>query len=73
MYYYLNIIKTKLMENSSSIKEIIRNINTDCSPSHLPNNISLSKNHVFYIHNSETQPRIIMVDRKYNKNINNSS
>ncbi len=55
------------MENSNSCnKEIIRYINTDCSPSHLANNISVSKKHVFYIHNSETQPRVIMVDRKYN-------
>jgi len=47
-----------------SNKEIIRYVNTDCSPSHLSNNISITKKHVFYIHNSETQPRVIMVDRE---------
>jgi len=53
------------MENNKNIKENIRYVFTDCSPSHLPNNISISKKHVFYIHNSETQPRVIMVDRRY--------
>ncbi len=48
-----------------SNKEIIRYVTTDCSPSHLPNNMTLSKKHVFYIHNSETQPRVIMIDREY--------
>lgn len=52
------------MENSNNNKEIIRYVNTDSSPSHLPNNISVTKKHIFYIHNSETQPRVIMVDRK---------
>ena len=52
------------MVDSKTNKEIIRYINTDCSPSHLPNNLSISKKHILYIHNSESQPRVIMVDRK---------
>lgn len=51
------------MDNPGNNKETIRYVNTDCSPSHLPNNISVFKKHIFYIHNSETQPRAIMVDR----------
>lgn len=39
-------------------------INTECSPSHLFNNLTITDTCLYYIHNSEIQPRVIVVDRK---------
>ena len=39
-------------------------VNTDCSPSHLFNNLSIYEKKIIYIHNSEIQPRIIVIDAK---------
>jgi WD40 repeat protein len=44
--------------------EKIKYFNTDCSPSHLLSNISISDKNILYIHNSEIQPRIIIIDKK---------
>ena len=52
------------MENFQNKKEIIKFINTDCSPSHLSNNINISKSNIAYIHNSESTPRIILINKK---------
>ena len=38
-------------------------ITTDCSPSHLFGNLSVTDKSVMYLHNSESQPRVIVVDR----------
>jgi hypothetical protein len=43
----------------------IKNITTDCSPSYLTDNISVTEKNIIYIHNSENQPRIIIIDKKY--------
>jgi WD40 repeat protein len=40
-------------------------INTECSPSHLFNNLTLTDSSLYYIHNSEIQPRVIVIDRKF--------
>lgn len=42
----------------------LKNYVTDCSPSHLFNNLSNSENSIIYIHNSESQPRIITVNKE---------
>jgi hypothetical protein len=52
------------MENIQKEKETIIFINTECSPSHLSNNINNSKSNIAYIHNSESTPRIILVNKK---------
>ena len=52
------------MDNTSKQKESITFINTECSPSHLSNNINTSKSNIAYIHNSESTPRIILVNKK---------
>jgi hypothetical protein len=39
-------------------------IQTDCSPSHISNNISTSDKNIIFIHNSEIQPRVIIIDKK---------
>ena len=39
-------------------------IQTDCSPSHLSNNLSVSHRNLLFIHNSEIQPRIIIIDKQ---------
>lgn len=52
------------MEPIMKQNNIISYVNTDCSPSHLINNLTFSNNHIMYIHNSELQPRIITVDKK---------
>lgn len=41
----------------------------DCAPSYLTNNLTQSEDYLFFIHNSESQPRIM----KINKEIFNSS
>ena len=42
----------------------------DCTPSFLPNNLCNNSNSLFYIHNSEAMPRIMVVDKKYFDDIN---
>lgn len=42
----------------------IRFVNTECSPSHSYNNMTESEDKIYYIHNSEIQPRIIVIDKK---------
>jgi WD40 repeat protein len=49
---------------SNKISESLKYINTECSPSHLFNNLSLTDKSIMYIHNSEAQPRVIVVDKK---------
>jgi len=41
----------------------IRYINTETSPSHLVNNLTTSDKFIYFIHNSETLPRIMVVDK----------
>lgn len=41
---------------------------TDCSPSYIPNNLTSSKNEIFYIHNSEINPRIIKINKSFLSN-----
>jgi hypothetical protein len=45
----------------------VKQINTDCSPSYLTDNISMTDKHIMYIHNSENQPRIIVIEKQYIK------
>jgi hypothetical protein len=49
----------------------ITTFNTDCSPSHLFNNLTSSDKSLMFIHNSEAQPRIITVDYKLFADENN--
>ena len=42
----------------------------DCTPSFIPNNLCNNSNSLFYIHNSEAMPRIMVVDKKYFDDIN---
>jgi hypothetical protein len=51
------------MENSK-LNDNIKYINTDSSPSHLFNNLTVSDKHIFFIHNSETLPRVMAIDKK---------
>lgn len=37
---------------------------TECSPSHLPSNLSSSNSTLFFIHNSESQPRVMTINKK---------
>ena len=48
---------------------------TECSPSHIFQNMSSSANEIYYIHNSEIQPRIIVIDKNLfvSKNTNEYS
>ena len=39
-------------------------IQTDCSPTHISNNLSISDKNILFIHNSEMQPRVIIIDKK---------
>jgi len=67
IYFFIILYKflfKKQMENFQNKKEIIKFINTDCSPSHLSNNINISKSNIAYIHNSESTPRIILINKK---------
>lgn len=50
------------METPDSKK--LRHVNTDCSASYSFNNLTESETKIFYIHNSEIQPRIIVIDKK---------
>lgn len=46
-------------------------VNTECSPSYVFSNLIESKEKLFYIHNSENQPRIIVIDKKLFENKSN--
>jgi WD40 repeat protein len=52
------------MENLEKLKNHLTYLNTECSPSHLFNNLQINDKHILFIHNSEAQPRIITVDKK---------
>lgn len=52
------------MENSDKMKNLLSHVNTECSPSHLFNNLQVTDRNIMYIHNSEAQPRIITVDKR---------
>ena len=63
------------MERSSQadfFKYQMSYINTDCSPSHLFNNMSSTDKNLMFIHNSEVQPRIICIDQKILSSEDNS-
>ena len=51
-----------MVETSDSKR--LKYINTECSPSYNFNNLTESKDKIYYIHNSEVQPRIIVIDKK---------
>jgi hypothetical protein len=38
--------------------------NIECSPSYIINNLSMSKNSLYFIHNSQSFPRILIVNKK---------
>ena len=38
--------------------------NIECSPSYIINNLSISKNSLYFIHNSQSFPRILIVNKK---------
>ena len=44
--------------------------NIECSPSYLINNLSISKNSLYFIHNSQSFPRILVVNKKLLKERN---
>lgn len=46
-------------------------VNTECSPSYIFSNLTETKEKLFYIHNSENQPRIIVIDKKLFENKSN--
>ena len=46
-------------------------VNTECSPSYLFNNLSETNDKIYYIHNSEIQPRVIVIDKKLFSNEDN--
>ena len=59
------------MQSNDSIKII----QTNSSPSHLFNNLTINDNNLYFIHNSESQPRVMSVDKKFletQQNINTS-
>ena len=43
----------------------------DCSPSYIINNISISKDNLYFIHNSQSLPRILVINKKLLKEDNN--
>lgn len=51
------------MENEDG-NNSIRNINIECSPSYLINNLAFLKDTLFFIHNSESLPRVISVNKR---------
>lgn len=59
------------MQSNDSIKII----QTNSSPSHLFNNLTINDNNLYFIHNSESHPRVMSVDKKFletQQNINTS-
>ena len=47
-----------------STQEKINIYNIECSPSYLVNNLSISKDNLYFIHNSQSFPRILIVNKK---------
>ena len=47
-----------------STQEKIKVYNIECSPSYLINNLSISKDNLYFIHNSQSFPRILVVNKK---------
>ena len=47
--------------------------NIECSPSYIINNLSQSKNSIYFIHNSQSFPRVLVINKKLlkEKNTNN--
>ena len=43
----------------------------DCSPSYIINNLSISKDNLYFIHNSQSLPRILVINKKLLKEDNN--
>ena len=52
------------LNKSETLTAKVTYFNTDCSPSHLFNNLTTTDKSLLFIHNSEVQPRIITVDHK---------
>ena len=46
--------------------------NIECSPSYLTNNLSISKENLYFIHNSQSFPRILVINKKLLKEKDNS-
>lgn len=56
-----------------STQDKINIYNIECSPSYLINNLSISKDNLYFIHNSQSFPRILIVNKKLlNENKNKS-
>ena len=53
--------------------EDIKSFPTDCAPSYIPNNLTSNNNMLFFIHNSESQPRIMEINKKLFENNNNNT
>ena len=47
--------------------EDIKSYPTDCAPSYIPNNLTSNNNMLYFIHNSESQPRIMQINKNYSK------
>ena len=45
--------------------------NLECSPSYIINNLSQSKDSIYYIHNSQSFPRVLVINKKILKEKNN--
>ena len=56
-----------------STQEKINIYNIECSPSYLINNLSISKDNLYFIHNSQSFPRILIVNKKLLKDNKNKS
>ena len=54
-------------------QEKINIYNIECSPSYLINNLSISKDNLYFIHNSQSFPRILIVNKKLIKENKNKS
>ena len=56
-----------------STQEKINIYSIECSPSYLINNLSISKDNLYFIHNSQSFPRILIVNKKLLKENKNKS
>ena len=56
-----------------STQEKINIYSIECSPSYLINNLSISKDNLYFIHNSQSFPRILIVNKKLLKEDKNKS
>ena len=52
--------------------EDIKSYPTDCAPSYIPNNLTSNNNMLYFIHNSESQPRIMQINKKLFEANNNT-